>query len=212
MSNKQQRDLCLLSFPVVIRQLSFLLTSSFFLLTIINALAQTQTTGRIIGTVRDTNGAVIAGAEVTVVSVATNDERKVTTDQTGNFSVPSLAPGEYRVTVSANGFQKSVDENVRVLITETTPSNATMKVALSEETVNINPSAPLLQREGAQLGRVVDSRMVSELPLATRNFTQIMGLSPGTSVDLADNTALGRNSQNVSVNGARSTQIGRAHV
>ena len=46
----------------------------------------------------------------------------------------------------------------------------------------------------------------SELPLATRNFTQILGLPPGTAVDLPDNTAVGRNSQNVSVNGARSTQ------
>jgi hypothetical protein len=53
---------------------------------------------------------------------------------------------------------------------------------------------------------VVKTRAVSELPLATRNFTQILALSPGTSVNLADNTALGRNSQNVSVNGARVTQ------
>src|SRR2546430_16287484 len=56
------------------------------------------------------------------------------------------------------------------------------------------------------MGRVVDSRAVSELPLATRNFTQILALSPGTSVSLPDNPALGRNSQNVSVNGARVTQ------
>ena len=53
---------------------------------------------------------------------------------------------------------------------------------------------------------MVDSRAVSELPLATRNFLQIPALSPGTFADLADNTALGRNSQSVSVNGARRTQ------
>src|SRR5262249_37521542 len=66
--------------------------------------------------------------------------------------------------------------------------------------------APLVQAEGPQLGRVVDSRAVSELPLAARNFTQILALSPGTAVALPDNTAFGRNSQNVSVNGARRTQ------
>src|SRR5262249_25596645 len=59
---------------------------------------------------------------------------------------------------------------------------------------------------GPQLGRVVDSRAVSELPLATRNFTQILGLSPGTATYLPDNTGLGRNTQTVSVNGARVTQ------
>ena len=64
-------------------------------------------------------------------------------------------------------------------------------------------AAPLIQAGGPQLGRVVDSRAVAELPLATRNFTQILALSPGTFVDLPDNTALGRNSQSVSVNGAR---------
>jgi hypothetical protein len=64
----------------------------------------------------------------------------------------------------------------------------------------------LLQSDGPQLGRVVDSRAVSELPLASRNFTQILGLSPGTTVALTDNAAVVRNGQNVSVNGARVTQ------
>src|SRR5205814_8471414 len=76
-------------------------------------------------------------------------------------------------------------------------------------------SAPLIQNEGPQMGRVVDSRAVSELPLATRNFTQILALSPGTSVALPDNSALGRNSQNVSVNGARdrkSTRLNSSHL
>src|SRR2546421_13122702 len=67
-------------------------------------------------------------------------------------------------------------------------------------------SDALIHSDGPQLGRVVDTRAISGLPLATRNFTQILALSPGTSVTLADNTALGRNSQNVSVNGARVTQ------
>jgi hypothetical protein len=84
--------------------------------------------------------------------------------------------------------------------------NAELVVAGSmADTVTVH-FTPLLQAEGPQLGRVVDSRAVSELPLATRNFTQILALSPGTAVSLADNTALGRNSQNVSVNGARVTK------
>ena len=63
-----------------------------------------------------------------------------------------------------------------------------------------------IQKDGPQLGRVVDAHTVSELPLATRNFLQLLALSPGTFTALPDNTALGRNSQNVSVNGARVTQ------
>ena len=190
-------------------------TSSFFLfaflfLAFLSASAQTHTTGSIAGAVKDQNGAVIVDAEVTVVSKATGDERGVSTDKEGNYAVPFLPPGIYRVSVAANGFTTKLFDNVHVFITETTPVNANGPNALVVAGVMIDPVevriAPLMQRDGPQLGRVVESRAVSELPLATRNFTQILGLSPGTAMELPDNTALGRNPLNISVNGARSTQ------
>jgi hypothetical protein len=175
-------------------------------LSFISAVAQTQTTGRIAGTVKDQNGAVIPGAEVTVISKATGDKRSVTTDSEGNYAVPLLPPGTYQVKVRANGFNTRIFETVQVVITETTPVDAELTVAgVITEPVVVR-IAPLLQRDGPQLGRVVDARAVSELPLATRNFTQILALSPGASVALPDNSALGRNTQNISVNGARTTQ------
>ena len=170
------------------------------------AFAQSQTTGRISGSVKDQRGALISGAEVTVSSKATAEKRKVTTDAEANYTVPLLPPGIYRVRITANGFNSTLFDSVQVVITETTTVNAKLTVAgviVDPVTVHITP---LIQKDGPQLGRVVDSRAVSELPLATRNFTQILALSPGTSVSLPDNTALGRNSQNVSVNGARVTQ------
>jgi carboxypeptidase family protein len=134
--------------------------------------AQSQTTGRIAGAVRDQSGAVISGAGVNVVSRATGEERKVATDDAGNYTVPLLAPGVYQVTVTSNGFKKAVFAEVRVAITETTTLNADLAVgAVTEEAISVNASAPLVQADGAQLGRVVDSRAVAELPLATRNFT-----------------------------------------
>jgi hypothetical protein len=171
-----------------------------------SVLAQSQTTGRIAGAVKDQAGAVVSGAEVNVVSRATGEERKVATDDGGNYTVPLLAPGLYQVSVTANGFKKTVFADVRVAITETTTVNADLAVgAVTEEVMSVNASAPLVQADGAQLGRVVDTRAVSELPLATRNFTQMLGLSPGAATYLPDNTAVGRNSQNISVNGARVT-------
>ena len=168
------------------------------------ALGQSQTTGRIAGTVKDERGAVIVGAEVTVKSLATAEERKVTTDNQGNYSIPLLPLGAYRVVVVAKGFNPAVFNPVRVLITETTTVDAVPSVGMADP-VEVRVVS-LSQTDGPQMGRVVDSRAVAELPLATRNFTQILALSPGTSVALPDNTALGRNSQNVSVNGARVTQ------
>jgi len=94
-----------------------------------------------------------------------------------------------------------------VVITETTQINAELAVgSVIEESVSIRAGPTLMQTDGPRTGRVVDSRTVSELPLATRNFFQILALSPGTDVGLADNTGVGRNSQNISVNGARRTQ------
>ena len=168
--------------------------------------AQSQTTGRIVGTVKDQNKAIIIGAEISVISKATGDERDARTDSEGHYAVTLLPPGTYRLTVTANGFHSETFDEVQVVITETTALTATLAV----EGVIADPVAiqiaPLLQRNGPQLGRAVDSRAVAELPLATRNFTQILGLSPGTSTELPDNAAVGRNSQSISVNGARTTQ------
>ncbi len=190
------------------KAVSLLLFLAFLFLppTSVSALTQGKTTGRIAGTVKDEGGALIAGAEVSIISKATGDERKVTTDGEGSYAVPLLPPGTYRVTIIANGFKQAVSDNVQILITETIVVSASLEVGDLKESVTISTAPPLIQRDGPQLGRVVYSRAVSELPLATRNFTQLLGLSPGTSVELPDNTAVGRNSQNISVNGARANQ------
>src|SRR3989442_13760650 len=87
-----------------------------------SAFAQTQTNGRIAGTVKDQNGALIGGAEVITTSEATGEERKVTSDDAGSYSVPVLPPGEYRLSISASGFEPKVFPHIRVRITGTTPS------------------------------------------------------------------------------------------
>src|SRR5215467_11421644 len=69
----------------------------------ISVFTQSQTTGRIAGTVKDPNGAVIVGALVTITSIATAEERKVRTDAEGNYRVSLLAPGTYRVSIAAGG-------------------------------------------------------------------------------------------------------------
>ena len=142
-------------------------------------LAQGHTTGRINGTVKDPAGALIPGAQITVNSRITGEERTAITDDQGNFTVPLLAPGEYTVKIAAKGFNTSFFPSVMVVITETTSVNAYLIVAgVIDDALNV-PISPLLEREGPQLGRSVNTRAVSELPLATRNFTQILALSPG---------------------------------
>lgn len=191
---------------MILRTAARLLLALTFSSFSLSAFAQTSTTGRIAGTVKDKNGAVIAGAEITVVSRATDGERRAITDTSGDYAVLMLPPGLYDASIKASGFKRVLVDDVRVNITQTTIVNAELEIGDLKGSVTISTAPALIQRDGPQLGRVVDSRAMSQLPLASRNFTQILGLSPGTAVSLPDNSALLRNGQNISVNGARVTQ------
>lgn len=169
--------------------------------------AQTQTTGRIAGTVKDQADALITGAAVTARSRATGEQRTTTTDSSGSYAVALLSPGIYRIQIEANGFSTFSAEHVTVSITETTTINATLFVAgVVTDAVKVETTAALIRTDSPTLGQVFDSRTISELPLPTRNFTQLLGLTAGTATYLVDNTVVGRNTSNVSVNGARVSQ------
>jgi hypothetical protein len=165
-----------------------------------------QTTGRITGVVKDSLGGVIVGAEVQAANESTREKWEVVTNDAGNLSFVLLPPGLYQIDVAAESFKTTVLNDVPVRITETTTINVSLAVGNRVEKVIVNGLSSLLQTDGPQLGRVVDSRAVADLPLATRNFTQILTLSPGTASYLPDSTAVGRNTQAISVNGARVTQ------
>jgi hypothetical protein len=165
-----------------------------------------QTTGRIAGVVKDQSGGFVQAAEITAVAQATGACRTATTNEAGDFAIPVLPPGLYDVSVAANGFRTTVFSDVRVNLTEITALNVELHVGAVSESIRVNAAESLVQTNGPQLGRVVNSRGVSELPLATRNITQILGLSPGTATYLPDNSAVGRNTLTISVNGARPTQ------
>ncbi|MDX6710334.1 MAG: hypothetical protein QOH96_1350, partial [Blastocatellia bacterium] len=144
-----------------------LLALCLFLLSSVTTLSQSQTTGRIVGTVTDEKGGVVPGAEVTVTNKATREARTTVADDSGNYIVPLLPPGAYAVTVKQNGFKKFISEDVKVALTETSTVNATLPVGALTETVTVTAAPSLAQTEDSQMGRVVDTRAVSELPLAT---------------------------------------------
>ena len=145
--------------------------------------AQTGATGAIAGTVRDQTGAIVPAAEVTVRNVATNETRQVPTQTNGSFVVPLLPPGDYTLEVRMGGFAPLTRAGIRVNVTET--ANLTLDLQLEgvTDTVQVSAAPEIVQSKSNTLGRVVDSRAVEGLPLVTRNYTQIIGLSPGISSD-----------------------------
>lgn len=165
---------------------------------------QTATTGQIVGAVRDPSGAVVAGVNVRLTSEA-GVVREVATDERGEFRFALLPPGTYTLTVDAPGFQAFVLERVVARITETTQADVGLTLAATRQAVTVTAEPPLVQTTSPTAGRVIGESQVRQLPLPTRNFQQLLTLSPGTVANLANTTELGRGDVNISVNGQRST-------
>lgn len=162
---------------------------------------QTAATGQIVGTVADSTGAVIGGATVTVKSAETNFVRAVTTNEYGIYTVPLLPPGTYSVSVTTPGFKTTTSQNTSVPAATSTTINITLEVGGVEQEVTVMAAAEVLQTENAASGGTVNELTVVALPLTNRNYTQILGLSPGVASQVPNAATLGRNTVNVNVNG-----------
>jgi len=167
--------------------------------------AQTPGTGAVAGAVADPTGALIAAAQVQVVNEGTQAARSVATSNEGTFRVSLLQPGTYSVLITATGFQAKQMRGVRVVGSETATLEVRLAVGAAGENIEVSGMAELAQTENSTLGRAVDQRTIQALPLANRNYTQILALSPGVVVELPSATALGRSTQNVSSNGNKTT-------
>jgi hypothetical protein len=167
--------------------------------------AQTVTTGAIAGTVSDPSGGVISGAEVDAAEKSTGLKRSTKTDSSGSYRFSLLPPGEYQLQFVATGFKKAVPQPVNVVVTEISTLNVQMVLGEAVETVEVTSSQQLVQSENAALGTVVESRTISELPLSTRNFTQILNMSTGVVSDVSNAANLGNGTQDFYVNGSSNT-------
>jgi len=168
-------------------------------------LGQAPGTGAISGVVYDPSKRVIGNAEVVATNEATFVSRSVDTTAEGVFRVPLLPPGDYSVTVTATGFAKRTAQSISVTVGETSSVSVMLTVEGAAASVRVASDSELVETESSTLGRAVGPESMQALPLANRNYTQILGLSPGVGVALPDATALGRDSQNVTSNGAKTT-------
>lgn len=165
-----------------------------------------QTTGGIAGRIVDQTGAAISGVYIVVNNTSTGQIINLRTGNAGQYATAVLPVGNYTIRFDAPGFSATVVTNIAVIATETVRADAVLRVASSGETVTIAAYSGMLRRDGPTLGRAVSNRVATALPLTTRNFTQILALSPGTAAFLSDATGVGKNTQPVSVNGARVTE------
>jgi hypothetical protein len=131
------------------------------------------------GTVNDTSGAVVIGAQVSIKNSATGVTRAVTTGSAGVYSAPNLLPGNYSVTVTAKDFATTVESNVILAVGAQQVLNLTVKVGQSREQIQVTDIVSSVQLASSTLSAEVDSTTVRELPLNGRDWTQLATLEPG---------------------------------
>jgi hypothetical protein len=141
--------------------------------------AQTATTGQITGTITDPSGAAVPDASVTVTNTGTGETRNATTNEDGNYTIPNLGVGTYRLTVTKSGFKGTAVGDVIVNVANITSQNIALEVGQVSEVVEISADAVQIQTETGTVGEVVTGEQVRELPLNGRNFVQLTQLQPG---------------------------------
>ena len=162
------------------------------------ALAQTASTGALNGTVSDPTGRVVPGATVTITNEGSGATRTFITGATGTYRAPFLPPGSYRVEVSHPGFKVASYAHIHVNVTETSTLNVHLVVGALSQAVRVQAEASQLQTTSATLGKVVDERMIENLPMVTGNYTQILGLMPGVSGGVDNAVEIGRGGSSLS--------------
>jgi hypothetical protein len=165
--------------------------------------ARAQTVrGVISGVVRDASGAAVAGASVTVSSEETGIERHTTTDAHGNFAIPMLDPGRYKLTAEHAPF-KTFSE----VLTLEVDQELLLDVPLPQaaDTVQVTSAPELVRAESSTMGGVMDSQMILGLPLDGRNFYELSLLFPGAVPPAEGSAGSVRNAFAINVDGARET-------
>jgi hypothetical protein len=165
---------------------------------------QSASTGAVSVTAKDTTGGLIAGATVALAN-SSGVSRSNITGADGSYTFTLLPPDSYRITISAAGFKTLVLPSIEVHVSETATVSENLQIGQQQESVQVTAEASVLQTESAALGGVVGSNEIEALPLTTRNYQQIMNLSPGIVTDVNNATAAGRGIQNIYANGKDAT-------
>lgn len=142
------------------------------------ALAQ-QASATVNGVVTDPSGAAIANAQVELTNISTGITRTATTNTDGAYLFPNVVPGLYTMRASAQGFSPTVQPQTTLEVNQTATFDFHMKVGATEQSVTVEATAAGVEASTAELGTVVTTREVNDLPLNGRNFTQLLTITAG---------------------------------
>ncbi|HEV2273174.1 MAG TPA: carboxypeptidase regulatory-like domain-containing protein [Acidobacteriaceae bacterium] len=144
------------------------------------ALAQ-STNATLSGVVHDAQGSVVPRATIQATNIQTGQSRETTSGDTGDYTVPDLAIGDYRITASAAGFKTLVIPSITLHVNQAAALDLKLEVGAVSEQVVVTTTLPLLNTENSSVGQVVQSQSIESQPLNGRSFWQLVALVPGAS-------------------------------
>ena len=188
---QQWRKLLLTAFPSLMTILFFLPAAG----------AAQEITGTILGTVTDTSGAIVPNAQVTI----TNTDRRavvrsVKTNSAGAYTAPLLPVGHYSVSIEASGFQKVLETNIMLNVSDKRAVNASLQVGNVASTVTVQANALQVNTESDAATGLITGTQVRELALQSRNYEELVQLQPGVSADIGDALYAGVSAPNGNTN------------
>jgi hypothetical protein len=182
------------------------------------AYGQTQL-ATLVGTVKDSSGAVVPGAAIRVTNTKTGVVNTAITNESGDYVVPSLPAAVYDIEAELTGFKKVTVKDLTLQIAQKARVDLTLAVGEVSEAVTVEGQAPLINSETAEMGQVINNRTVTELPLNGREFIQLVQLAPGAnggppgaaagvSLTPGAGNSLGTTPGTAALNGATTESIG----
>ena len=161
-------------------------------------------TGTLLGNITDQQGGALPGVTIVITEQNTNIKTNAVTNEIGYYIFPSLKDGTYRVEAELSGFKKTLREGVIVAVNTTVRVDLRLEVGAIEESVTVQAESPVLQTDRSDTGRIIESKMVTEIPLTyNRNFQAILVTVPGATRPHRDHSAFfnSQDSLSTEVNG-----------
>ena len=160
----------------------------------------------VLGTVRDSTGAVVAGANVTLTNLETGISAQASTNGAGEYEFPALRVGQYKVTAEKQGFTKGAADNVAVNVSARQRVDLTLSPAQASESVEVTSAVSLVETDSSQRGQIVTKSQAVELPLNGREYSQLVLLTSGVRQSAVGTASISTNREgSFNVNGLRST-------
>src|SRR3989440_7652576 len=147
---------------------------------LVAATVSASPTGSIVGSVKDPSGSMVVGAKLTLTNVATNAKIEAVSDHNGAFQFLQLAPAVYSLVVESQGFKKLTEQSILVQVDQITHMDVALEIGSVNQIVEVASAAtPLLETDRSTLSNVVDSQVISNMPLNERQYLDLALLTPG---------------------------------